>query len=170
MTKVLILGADGFEDTELLVPLYRLKEAGHQVVVAGPKPGPITGKHGYSVTVDLTFEQVESADYDAVVITGGKAPETVRLNPAAVAAVKEMAAAGKPVAAICHGPQVLISAGLVSGRKLTCYQGVRDDVIAAGGRYEDAELVVDGNLITSRFPDDLPAFCRELLRQIEEAG
>ncbi len=87
-----------------------------------------------------------------------------------MAAVKEMAAAGKPVAAICHGPQVLISAGLVSGRKLTCYQGVRDDVIAAGGRYEDAELVVDGNLITSRFPDDLPAFCRELMHQIEEAG
>jgi len=91
--QVLILGADGFEDTELLVPLYRLKEAGHEVVLAGPKPGPITGKHGYSVTVDVTFEQVESADYDAVVIPGGKAPETVRLNPAAVAADASLAKA-----------------------------------------------------------------------------
>jgi len=170
MKKVLILGADGFEDSELLVPMYRLKEAGHQVVVAGPKTGPITGKHGYSVTVDCTFGQVQARDYDALVIPGGKAPETVRLSAAAVAAVKEIDAAGKPVAAICHGAQVLISAGLVRGRKLTCYEGVRDDVIAAGGQYEDAELVVDGNLITSRFPEDLPAFCRELMRQFEEVG
>jgi protease I len=165
--KVLMLAADGFEDLELFVPLYRLREAGHTVVVAGPKTGPLTGKHGYTLTVDCTFDQVRAGDFGALVIPGGRAPETVRLSGAALAAVKQMDGAAKPIAAICHGAQVLISARLVQGRKLTCYQGVRDDVIAAGGQYQDAELVVDGHLITSRFPEDLPAFCGELLRQLQ---
>jgi protease I len=165
--KVLMLAADGFEDLELFVPLYRLREAGHTVVVAGPKAGTLTGKHGYTISVDCTFDQVRAGDFGALVIPGGRAPETVRLNGAAIAAVKQMDGAGKPIAAICHAAQVLISARLVSGRKLTCYQGVRDDVITAGGQYQDAELVVDGHLITSRFPEDLPAFCGELLRQLE---
>jgi len=168
--KALIVAADGFEDSELLVPMYRLREEGWDVVVAGPAEGHITGKHGYSVPVDSVFEDVQSDEFDALVIPGGSAPETVRLDRAAITAVKTILGAGKPVAAICHGAQVLISAGVVSGRKLTCYQAVRDDVIAAGGAYEDSELVVDGNLITSRFPDDLPAFCRELIRQCQGGG
>jgi protease I len=165
--KVLVLAADDFEDLELFVPLYRLREAGHTVVVAGPRTGTLTGKHGYSVAVDCTFEQVRAEDFGALVIPGGRAPEAVRLNGAAIAAVRQMDGAGKPIAAICHGAQVLISARLVAGRDLTCYQGVRDDVIAAGGHYQDAELVVDGHLITSRSPEDLPAFCGELLRQLQ---
>jgi protease I len=165
--KVLVLAADVFEDLELFVPLYRLREAGHTVVVAGPRAGTLTGKHGYSVAVDCTFEQVWAGDFGALVIPGGRAPEAVRLNGAAIATVRQMDGAGKPIAAICHGAQVLISARLVAGRNLTCYQGVRDDVIAAGGHYQDAELVVDGHLITSRSPEDLPAFCGELLRQLQ---
>lgn len=165
--KVLVLAADDFEDLELFVPLYRLREAGHTVVVAGPRTGTLTGKHGYSVAVDCTFEQVWAGDFGTLVIPGGRAPEAVRLNGAAIAAVRQMDGAGKPIAAICHGAQVLISARLVAGRNLTCYQGVRDDVIAAGGHYQDAELVVDGHLITSRSPEDLPAFCGELLRQLQ---
>jgi len=165
--KVLVLAADDFEDLELFVPLYRLREAGHTVVVAGPRTGTVTGKHGYSVAVDCTFEQVWAGDFGALVIPGGRAPEAVRLNGAAIAAVRQMDGAGKPIAAICHGAQVLVSARLVAGRNLTCYQGVRDDVIAAGGHYQDAELVVDGHLITSRSPEDLPAFCGELLRQLQ---
>ncbi|MFW6158276.1 MAG: type 1 glutamine amidotransferase domain-containing protein [Planctomycetota bacterium] len=166
--KALILAADGFEDSELLVPLYRLKEAGVEVDVAGPDQGTtLAGKHGYSVTADLPFAGVEPTDYDALILPGGKGPETVRLDEHAVGAARQMVEAGKPVAAICHGAQVLISAGVLEGRSATCYVGVRDDLKAAGADYRDQEVVVDDNLITSRHPDDLPAFCRELVDALD---
>lgn len=164
--KALILAADGFEDSELLYPYYRLKEENIPVHVAGPEKGAITGKHGYSVEADMAFADVQAAGYDLLVLPGGKGPETVRLDEDAVAATRQMMEAGKVVAAICHGAQVLISAGVLEGRKATCYEGVRDDLKAAGGNYSDEEVVVDGNLITSRFPADLPAFSREILKAL----
>ncbi len=164
--KALILAADGFEDSELLVPYYRLLEAGHEVDVAGPGVRSITGKHGYEVETNRAFGDLDAEDYDLLVLPGGKAPETVRLNPDAVAVTRAIFQAGKPVAAICHGAQVLMSADVLRGRNATCYEGVRDDLKAAGANYSDRDVVVDGNLITSRFPDDLPAFCRKMFNAI----
>lgn len=167
MSRALILAADGFEDSELLVPYYRLKEADCTVDIAGPESGAVlTGKHGYTVKTDLAFDDIKPGDYDALVIPGGRAPETVRLSAAALRAVREIMKEEKPVASICHGAQVLISAGVIADRSATCWQGIRDDVKAAGAHYSDEEVVVDRNLITSRSPEDLPAFCRELLKQI----
>ncbi|MGD2174980.1 MAG: type 1 glutamine amidotransferase domain-containing protein [Candidatus Brocadiaceae bacterium] len=165
--RALILAADGFEDSELLYPFYRLREEGIPVDVAGPERSAIAGKHGYSVEVDLSFAEVDAGQYDLLVLPGGKGPETVRLDENAVNATRQMFGAGKVVAAICHGGQVLISAGVLEGRKATCWKGIRDDLKAAGANYSDAEVVVDGNLITSRFPGDLPAFCRAIIQTIQ---
>ncbi|MHC5057712.1 MAG: type 1 glutamine amidotransferase domain-containing protein [Planctomycetota bacterium] len=167
--KAVILTADEVEDLELLVPYYRLREAGAEVDVAAPNLGPVRAKHGYTLDADLTFWDVDADAYDLVIIPGGRAPETVRLDEKAVAAVVKVLDAGMPVAAICHGAQVLISAGVLEGRRVTCWRGIRDDVRAAGAEYVDAEVVVDGNLITSRSPDDLPAFCREIMKAVEAA-
>ena len=168
--NALILAAEGFEDSELLVPLYRLQEEGDEVDIAAPQTGEFAGKHGYTAEANLDFGDLDAADYDLLVLPGGKAPETVRLDDSAVRVVREMMEAGKPVAAICHGAQVLISADVVDGRKATCYEGIRDDLRAAGADYRDAEVVVDDNLISSRFPGDLPAFCRELMKAREAAA
>ncbi len=164
--KALILAADGVEDCELLYPYYRLQEEGIPVDIAGSQVGSITGKHGYTVTTDLAFSDLRSESYELLILPGGKAPETVRLNDQALAVTREMVKAGKVVAAICHGPQILISAGVITGRNLTCYQGIKDDLKAAGANYSDREVVVDGKLITSRCPEDLPAFCREVFAAI----
>jgi protease I len=167
--RAVMLVADEVEDLEMLVPYYRLKENGVEVDVAGPRLGFVRGKHGYTLEVGLTFWDVDADAYDLLIIPGGRAPETVRLDAKAIAAVRKFCDADKPVAAICHGAQVLISAGVVGKKRLTCWEGIRDDVRAAGGEYVDAEVVVDGNLITSRSPDDLPAFCREIIRAIDTA-
>ncbi|MEF8787762.1 MAG: type 1 glutamine amidotransferase domain-containing protein [Planctomycetota bacterium] len=165
--KVLILAAEGFEDSELLVPMYRLLEEGDDVDIAAPETGEFAGKHDYTAEANLDFGDIDAADYDMLVLPGGKGPETVRLDDSAVRVTREMMEAGKPIASICHGAQVLISAGVLEGRKATCWQGIRDDLKAAGADYRDREVVVDDNLITSRFPGDLPAFCREMMRARE---
>lgn len=165
--KALILSADGFEDSELLYPYFRLQEAGLIVHVASVKTGQIKGKHGYSVDVDLTFAEAKQKDYDILVIPGGQAPETVRLNGDAIGITQDFMEVGKPVAAICHGPQVLISAGQVLGRKMTSWKGIRDDLMVAGALYENSDVVVDQNLVTSRYPADLPAFARELMKKVK---
>lgn len=162
--KALVIAADGFEDMELYYPLYRLKEEGWDVTLAGPDKGIITGKHGYSVITDTTFSKPYPKDYDLLVIPGGKGPETVRIDLDALNIVKYFFANDKPVASICHGAQVLVSANVLKGRKATCWKGIRDDIIAAGAKYSDSEVVVDGNLVSSRMPDDLPAFMREVFR------
>ena len=164
MKKALILSADNFEDSELLVPLYRLQEAGYAVDVASTARGSIGGKHGYSVAVDRSFAEVDPDAYAVLVLPGGKAPAAIRAEPTVQALARAFFAAGKPVAAICHGPQILISAGLLAGRSATCYRSVVSELQAAGARYEDREVVVDGPLVTSRQPGDLPAFLRELMR------
>ncbi|HBT83226.1 MAG TPA: type 1 glutamine amidotransferase [Desulfuromonas sp.] len=162
--KALILSADNFEDSELLVPLYRLQEAGYTVEVASTDRGSIVGKHGYPVTVDKTFAEVDAAAYAVLILPGGKAPAAIRHDPEVQAIARAFMAADKPVAAICHGPQILISAGLLNGRRTTCYRSVTEELQAAGARYEDREVVVDGRLVTSRQPGDLPAFMREIMR------
>jgi protease I len=164
--KALIVSADNFEDSELLVPYYRFKEAGIEVTVASLRPGVIKGKHGYEVAVDGTLDEVESDDYAMLVLPGGKAPSVVRKEPKALEIARAFFALGKPVAAICHGPQILISAGLLQGRRATCPRSVADELKEAGALYEDREVVVDGKLVTSRQPADLPAFMRETMKQL----
>ena len=164
--KALIISADNFEDSELLVPYYRLQEAGVEVTVASLTRGKITGKHGYEVTVDKTLDEVNPEDYSLLVLPGGKAPAVVRKESKALDIARSFFARSKPVAAICHGPQILISAGLLRGRRATCYMSVADELKEAGALYEDREVVVDANLVTSRQPADLPAFMRETMKMI----
>ena len=165
--KALIISADNFEDSELLVPYYRMKEAGVEVTVASMGRGAIKGKHGYEVAVDKTLDEVKPDDYAILVLPGGKAPAAVRKEAKALAIAKSFFARNKPVAAICHGPQVLISAGLLKGRRATCYKSVVDELKEAGALYEDREVVVDANLITSRQPADLPAFMCEIVKLLK---
>jgi protease I len=164
--KALIISANNFEDSELLVPFYRLKESGIEVTVASMSSGAITGKHGYEVAVDKTLNEVNPDDYAILILPGGNAPEAVRKESKALEIARSFFAHGKPVAAICHGPQTLISAGLLEGRRATCYSSVADELKAAGALYEDREVVVDANLVTSRQPKDLPAFMRETMKQL----
>ncbi len=168
--KALMISADNFEDTELLFPYYRLKEEGVTVHLASMHSGTIKGKHGYEVNVDKTFDQVRPDDYDFLLLPGGKAPEKVRKEVKAQDIARDFFSKNKPVAAICHGPQTLITAGLLKGRKATCYSSVVKELKDAGARYEDSEVVVDGNLITSRQPSDLPAFMREIMKMFRTAS
>lgn len=167
--KALIISADQFEDTELLVPLYRFQEAGIKADVAAPGRGNITGKHGYEVTVQKTLDEVKPSEYDILILPGGKAPAAIRKERRALEIVKSFFRMNKPVAAICHGPQTLVSAGLLQGRKATCYKTVAAELKEAGALYEDSEVVVDGNLVTSRQPSDLPAFMRETFRLLKKS-
>jgi protease I len=164
--KALILTADGVEDSEFLYPYYRLREEGIDVDVATPDGKAATGKHGYPVPANMKISDARSADYDMLVLPGGLGPEKVRVIDNAVRIAREMMAAGKVVASICHGIQTLISADVLKGRRATCWAGVRDDLKAAGADYSDQEVVVDGTLITSRAPHDLPAFMRETLNAV----
>lgn len=162
--KALIISADHFEDTELLVPYYRLREAGFEVDVASISRGKIYGKHGYEVSVDKALRDIHAKDYGLLVLPGGKAPAALRKESAALEIVKDFFLNNKPVAAICHGPQLLASAGVLKSRHATCYHSVATELKETGALYEDSEVVVDGNLVTSRQPSDLPAFMRETIR------
>ena len=165
--KALIISADNFEDSELLVPYYRLKEEGIEVDISSMKKGTIKGKHGYEVHVDKTLQEVSPDDYDILILPGGKAPDVIRKEKAAVEIAKHFFQKNKPVSAICHGPQTLITAGLLRGRHATCYKTVAQEMRDAGAMYEDKEVVVDGNLVTSRQPADLPAFLREMMKLLK---
>ena len=170
MPKALIITARGFEDIELLYPYYRLIEAGFEVLIAAPERGEVEGKHGYRVKADLALSEVNPEEFDVLVIPGGRAPERVRLEEGALKTVRHFFESNKPVAVICHGPQVLISAGVVKGRRLTSWWGVKDDVIAAGGQWIDEPVVVDENLVSSRYPADIPLWMREFMRLLESRG
>jgi protease I len=131
---------------------------------------PYTSKHGYPVKVDLGAEQARAEDFDGVVVPGGYAPDILRRHAAVLRLVREAHEQGKVVAAICHAGWVLASAGILKGRKVTGFSAIRDDMVNAGAEFLDREVVVDGRLITSRQPDDLPAFCREIIRALEQSA
>jgi protease I len=159
--KVAVLVGEEFEDAEALYPILRLREEGAEVVVAsedGEKA--LHGKHGYPLEPDASFDELKVDAFDAIVIPGGYGPDHVRTSQAALDLVKGAFAADKVVAAVCHGPWVLASAGVAKGKELTSWPSVKDDLVNAGARWKDAEVVVDGRLITSRKPDDLGAFMR----------
>jgi protease I len=167
--KALVLTADQFEDMEVYFPLFRLREEGWEVTVAAPTLETISGEHGYGLKPDITIDKANPDEYDLLLIPGGSpdgAPSTV----SKIAKAREIAGAfftkNKPVATICHGPYTLVSAGLVKGRHLTSYwhDGVPEEIKKGGGIWEDKEVVVDGNLVSSRWPMDLPAFMREIIQ------
>jgi protease I len=162
--KALILSANDFEDSELLVPYYRLLEAGYTVDVASGQKGVIRGLHGYEVLAAKSFAEVVPSEYAALILPGGKAPAAIRTDPTVISIAQHFFGAHKPVGAICHGPQTLVSAGLLRNRRATCYHSVARELEDAGALYEDSEVVVDESLVTSRHPADLPAFMRELMK------
>ena len=164
--KALMISADNFEDMELFVPYYRLKEEGIQVDIASMKKGKIRGKHGYEIEANKTLKEIDPEEYDILILPGGKAPEEVRKDRSAVGIAGYFFRENKPVSAICHGPQTLITAGVLKGRHATCYKSVAPEMKESGALYEDKEVVVDGNLVTSRQPSDLPAFMRETMKMI----
>jgi protease I len=169
MEKVLVLAENGFEDKELYYPYYRFQEAGYKVVVVAPKAKEVyNGEHGLTVTSDLAPEDVNIDDYVAVIVPGGRAPDRLRTNASMVKLVKDAVQKRKIVAAICHGAQLLIEADVVKGKKMTCYKSVVTDLKNAGGIYLDKSVVVDDKFVTSRFPADLPDFCRETLKLLEK--
>jgi len=165
--KAVFLMADGFEDLEFFYPYYRLKEQGIETVVATPGAETVVGKNGYEIKGAVPLEEVGAEGFDMLILPGGKSPEKVRLIPAARQITQDMMNSGRMVASICHGAQILISAGVLEGRNATCWRGIADDIMAAGASYRDEPVVVDGNLITSRKPDDLPMFCRELFANLQ---
>lgn len=173
--KVAVLATDGFEQAELIEPVEGLRAAGAEVDVVAPKAGSIQGynhrERGEAVAVDKTLAQAKPDTYDLLVLPGGVInPDALRLDPQAIAFVRGFVQAGKPISAICHGPWTLIEAGAVSGRKMTSWPSLRTDLANAGAHWVDAEVVVDGLLVTSRNPDDLPAFIAKTVEGLAGAG
>jgi protease I len=165
--KVLILAADDFEDMELLYPLYRLREEEVSVTVAGLDEYPVTGKKGHGpVDVDATVDDVGAADYDALVIPGGYAPDKLRRSQAVLDLVRAFDEGGKPIAFICHAGWVPISARILKGRRATSVGAIRDDMVNAGADWVDEATVVDGNLISARTPADLGPWMKTLLQAL----
>lgn len=168
MSKIAFLLADQFEDSEMKVPYDEVKKAGHEVVIVGLEAGKtVKGKQGKAeYTIDKAIDDVKASDFDGVIIPGGSSPEGLRGNENILNFVKEINQSKKTIAAICHGPQILASADLLSGRTITSYPPLKDDMVNAGSKFVDEEVVVDGNFITSRTPEDEPAFVREILKAI----
>ncbi len=165
---VLIFAAPLYEDLELWYPKIRLEEAGARTVVAGLGEKTYQGKKGYPVTVDADVDRVRAKDYDALVIPGGYAPDLMRRSERLLEITREIHQAGKPVAFICHAGWVPISAGILRGKRGTSVRAIKDDLVNAGLLWEDRPVVVDGNLISSRTPADLPDFMRALIAALEE--
>lgn len=166
--RVAILVEDGFEDSEVTGPLQLLRAAGVAVAIVGATAGRVyTGKKGHTITADAAAGRMRAADVDAVLVPGGYAPDRMRMRHAMVDLVRDACDAGKPVAAICHGPQLLISADVLRGRTVTCWPSIAIDVRNAGGLYVDRPVVSDANLITSRKPDDVPEFTAALLDALD---
>lgn len=161
--RVAMVLAKNYEDVEATSPKDFLEAHGATVTVIGAELGEIVGKKGGSLAADATFADVQPDQFDMLIIPGGGAPENLRIVDAAVAFTRDFMASNRPVAAICHGPQLLISAKVLDGRTLTSVNKIRDDITNAGGRYVDEALVIEGNLITSRVPDDLPVFNQALV-------
>jgi protease I len=164
---VAVLAEDLYEDLELWYPVYRLREAGAKVLLVGPEAGrTYSSKHGYPVQTDAASKDVNAKDLDAVIIPGGYSPDRMRRDAAMVQLVADAVRGEKTVAAICHGAWMLCSADALRGRRATSFFAIKDDVIHAGAEWVDEEVVRDGNLITSRQPDDLPAFLRMIVESL----
>ncbi len=162
--RIALLAEDNYQVLELWYPLLRFKEAGAEVQVIGSGASDThTSSRGYPVKVDVAAADAKGTDYDAVVVPGGFAPDRMRVNEDMLRIVREAHEANKVIGTICHGGWVLASAGVAKGKKLTCVRNIKDDMIHAGAEYVDEEVVVDGNIITSRTPLDLPAFCRAII-------
>ena len=169
MSKVVIVVGEDFEDSEFSVPFERLKAAGHSVTLMGTEVGEtVHSKRGKTeAKIEQTAEKAYPDDFDALVVPGGYSPDHLRLDPDIVNFTRGFVETGKPVAAICHGPQLLIEAEAVKGRRLTSWPSVRKDLINAGASWVDEQVVEDENLITSRKPEDLEAFCNSLLQKLQ---
>ncbi|MHA1860134.1 MAG: type 1 glutamine amidotransferase domain-containing protein [Candidatus Asgardarchaeia archaeon] len=164
--KVAILAGKGFEEVELIYPYFRLLEEGAEVEILSRKGGEVPGKHGLPVESHKMIKDANPLDYDCVVIPGGWGPDRLRIHQPALEFVRKAYENGKVIAAICHGPQVLISAGIVKDKRCTGYAAVKDDLINAGAIYLDKPVVRDGNIITSRIPEDLPYFLPEIIKAL----
>jgi len=186
--KVAIIVAHEFEDVELLFPLLRLSEEGAEIVVVPVREGlhprphvegkPVTGRFGHTVPIPVmaegnrysvsNIEKLSADDVDCILFPGGYSPDALRLHQRTLDLVRECHRRGKLLAAICHGPWVLISAGIIKGKQATGYVAVRDDLVNAGAEFVDVPAVRDGNIITGRVPDDLPEFCQEIIKALSE--
>ena len=163
--KIVILVEDQYQDQEVWYPYFRFKEEGAQVIVAGTgKKSVYKSKHGYEIVADSDASKIKASDVDGIIIPGGYAPDLLRRYDFVNKLVGEIFKQGKLVASICHGAWVLCSAGILKGKTATCFFAIKDDVVHAGAKYVDQEVAVDGNLVTSRCPEDLPAFLRESLK------
>jgi protease I len=168
MQRILIIATDGFEQSELMKPKQMLEEAGAQITIASLKPGEIKGwdqkNWGKSVAVDITVDQAKVGDYDALLLPGGQInPDILRMDARVIALVKAFGAANKPIAAICHAPWLLAEADMLKGRTVTGWPSIRKDLTNAGAEVVDRDVVIDGNLITSRKPEDIPVFVEALM-------
>jgi len=167
--KIVIFVENLYNDREFWYPYYRLKEEGAEVSVVGPEAGgQYNGKDGIPARADKGMNDIEVKDYDGIVIPGGYAPDHMRRHPAMVKLVRDFHEAGKTVAAICHAGWMLASADILQDRKVTAFFAIKDDLVHAGAEFVDEEVVIDGNLVTSRTPDDLPAFMQAIIRNLSE--
>jgi len=177
--KILIMATDGFEQSELMVPLQKLSEAGATVEVAAPKsrmsPGEIRGwdekDWGESVKVDKDIETIDPSAYDALVLPGGQInPDKLRVEQKAIEIIRAFYSSGKVIAAICHAPWLLVEAGVIKGKKCTSYHSIKTDVINAGGQWRDETVVTDQGVVTSRNPGDLDAFVKKIVEEVREGS
>ncbi|MBM3249663.1 MAG: type 1 glutamine amidotransferase [Candidatus Omnitrophica bacterium] len=167
MKRIAVLVEEAYQVLEVWYPYLRLREEGFQTVLVGTGKKAYKSKDGYPAEEELAIKDADPADFDAVVIPGGWAPDFLRRSPEVLNLIRDMDKQGKVIASICHGGWVLASAGILRGRTVTSFSAIKDDVVNAGAKFLDQEVVVDKNLITSRNPCDLPAFCREIIKGIK---
>jgi len=168
MKRIGVLLEFNYEDLEVWYPLLRLREAGYETFTIAPEQSKVySSKHGYPCKADMSIDQIQNDTLDALVIPGGWCPDYLRRDKRFIELIQKLMQQNKPIAAICHGPWMLCSAKCIKGRRLTSFIAIKDDVENAGATYEDAAVVVDGNLITSRTPDDLPQFCTALIKALQ---